>query len=250
MGVADMNRKGYVKIFRKMLDSSIFQNEGLFKVWMWCLLKANHKDKWVSLKIGRGRTEILVKSGQFVFGRDSAANELGMSPSTVWKRIQKLEKLRSCDIQSNSHYSIITIINWESYQNDCEKVTAKVTTREQPGNTNKNDKNDKNKTPSEILILRERYSNQALIDQAFSAIASTRKSNRVAESVLLAQLKKWEPFPVAQVEAGIMAYLEKGYAGQGKREEYLMGIIRNGNAQAIKTQHRRIDQVEEFNGLK
>ena len=29
------------------------------------------------------------------------------------------------------------------------------------------------------------------------------------------------------MEAGIRTYLAKDYAGQGKREEYLLGIIRN-----------------------
>ena len=51
----------------------------------------------------------------------------------------------------------------------------------------------------------------------------------MAESVLIAQLQKWEKYPVEQVEAGIRIYLDKDYAGQGKREEYLMGIIRNDN---------------------
>ena len=33
------------------------------------------------------------------------------------------------------------------------------------------------------------------------------------------------------MEAGIRAYLEKDYAGQGKKEDYLLGIIRNLNKQ-------------------
>ena len=70
-----------------------------------------------------------------------------------------------------------------------------------------------------------------MIDDVFQAIASTRKSGRVAESVLIAQLKKWEIYPVEQVESGIRVYLEKDYAGQGKREEYLLGIIRNNDRQ-------------------
>ena len=66
----------------------------------------------------------------------------------------------------------------------------------------------------------------------FDALRSTRKSNRIAESVLLSQLQKWERYPVVQVEAAIRTYLEKDYAGQGKAEAYLLGIIRNQKAES------------------
>ena len=83
--------------------------------------------------------------------------------------------------------------------------------------------------------MRKRYAHQKLIDDVFTAIASTRKSGKVADSVLIAQLQKWEKYPVEQVEVGIQIYLDKDYAGQGKREEYLLGIIRNNNQQTGKS---------------
>jgi len=71
-----------------------------------------------------------------------------MSPSTVWKRLKKLKTIGNCDIESNSQYSVITIVNWAIYQSNeikgDSKGDSRVTAREQPGNTNKNDKNDKN----------------------------------------------------------------------------------------------------------
>lgn len=83
-------------------------------------------------------------------------------------------------------------------------------------------------SPENFEMMKSRYKNPALIDQAFKAIASTRKSGKVADTVLLAQLKKWERYPIEQVEAGIKIYLDKDYAGQGKGEAYLLGIIRKG----------------------
>jgi len=64
-----------------------------------------------------------------------------------------------------------------------------------------------------------------LIDSAYQAIRSTRKSNRIADSVWLSQLEKWEHYHADQVETGIQTYLEKDYASQGKDEKYLYGII-------------------------
>jgi len=65
------------------MRSRVFQNEGLFKIWMWCLLKANHKGQWIIIKTGRGTTEVWIEPGQFIFGRLTAAKELKMKPSTV-----------------------------------------------------------------------------------------------------------------------------------------------------------------------
>lgn len=225
-----MNR-GYVKLWRKTIDSQVFSNEGLLKVWVWCLLRANHKPAWATIKTGRGETEILLEPGQFIFGRHSAAKALRMNPSTVWKRILKLQSIGNLNIESDYQYSIITIVNWNSYQppkNESDSESDyQVTTKEQPSDTEKNDKNDKKYIPEKILSLRERYSDQELINQAFNAIASIRKSGRAADSVLLSQLQKWGKYPIEQVESGIQTYLNKNCAADGKGEKYLLGIIRN-----------------------
>ena len=121
-------------------------------------------------------------------------------------------------------------MNWDTYQTPKNKSNNQVTTKYQPSNTNNNDNNDNKRTP-DFFSLKKRYAHEKLIEDVFKAIASTRKSGRVKDSVLLIQLQKWEKYPVEQVEAGIKIYLEKDYAGQGKREAYLLGIIRNGSCQ-------------------
>lgn len=170
-----MNR-GYVKLWRKTKESRIFQNEGLLKVWIWCLLKANHKKAWVSIKTGRGQVEVKVNPGQFIFGRDSAAKELGMSPSTVYKRIKKLKNIENCNIKSNRQYSVITILNWDSYQSEKIKSNSKgnnqVTTKERASNTNKNDKHDKNNKGSPSVSFLKNNLDEKL-SEFFKSIKNT-----------------------------------------------------------------------------
>jgi hypothetical protein len=148
-GMVDIS-DGYIKLFRRLIHSRVFQNEGLLKVFIWCLLKANHKEKWVSIKSGRSIKEVKVLPGQFVFGRNVAAKEMQMSPSTAWKRIHKLKKLKILNIKSDSNCSIITIIKWGDYQGEVKEGNSKgdrqVTGKEQASDTTKNDKNDKNVT--------------------------------------------------------------------------------------------------------
>ena len=43
--MGDMENKSYIKLFRKLLESPIFENEIALKVWIWCLLKATHKER-------------------------------------------------------------------------------------------------------------------------------------------------------------------------------------------------------------
>ena len=143
---------GWIKLHRKLLDSRVFANEGLLRLWVYCLCRANHETNYVDIQTGKGKTEVKVNAGQFIFGRKSVSKDLKMNPSTLYKRMQKLEKIGNVNIQSNSHYSIVSICNWNVYQsNENEKEQAKeqpsnrqVTGREQASNTDKNVKNVKN----------------------------------------------------------------------------------------------------------
>ncbi len=145
---------GYFKMHRKILDSQVFAHQTALKIWVWCLAKVTFKERFVALKIGKGETTVKLLPGQFLFGRFKAEDELNIDGSTIYKWIQKFasEDFGMINIESNNQYSVITICNWEQYQNDdTEKVTSKeqpsnnqVTAEEQPSNTNNNDNNDNN----------------------------------------------------------------------------------------------------------
>jgi len=163
------HEEGWVKLYRKSIESQVFQNEGLWKIWCWCLLRANHKDSWVPVKTGKGRSTVFVKRGQFIFGRKTAAKELKMKPSTVQKRMQILANMQNLIIQSNTHYSLITIRNYDYYQgNELNEVSSKVSTKYHPSITNKNDKNEKNKN-----IGRSKPLNDPKVKEFFSLWSET-----------------------------------------------------------------------------
>lgn len=126
-----MNEKGYILLSRAILDSDVFASQKLLKIWVWCLCKANFKDRSIPLKIGRGETVVKVKRGQFIFGRFKAEEELFIDGSTIYKSIKKLEEHQMIKIESNSQYSVITICKYDTYQ---DSNTYKVTTKEQPSN--------------------------------------------------------------------------------------------------------------------
>jgi hypothetical protein len=152
----------YLKLYRKTLKSQVFRNEGLLKVWIWCLCKASFKKRFVSVKTGITETEVEIFPGQFIFGRHSAAKQLKMKTSTVRNRIEKLRKLENLDIKPDTHYSVITILNWESYQGDDKKKDTNKdngrTAGGQPEDTNKNVLESKRKKLIKEFPFPETYS--------------------------------------------------------------------------------------------
>ena len=140
-----VKRNKWLRLYRGIIESRVFNNADLLKVWIWCLCRANYRERWVPVTTGKGETEVQMQPGQFIFGRHSAATTLKMKPSSVWKRMKKLESIGNVTIQSNSHYSTVTIVNWPTYQYTYdEKEQAReqagdnqVTAREQAGDTDK-----------------------------------------------------------------------------------------------------------------
>jgi hypothetical protein len=226
--------RGYIKLWRKSKDSTVFAHEGVWKLWCLCLMKANHEGAEVS--VPGILKPVKLKPGQFITGRNSLhydyhqghlkkkyRRKAAPSVITVYRWLIHLKNMQLLNIKTFNKFSIITIINWNQYQQNEQQVNNRRTSNEHKQELKEELKEE---TP-DFFSLKKRYSDQDLIDKAFQAIASTRKSNKVADSVLFAQLQKWDRYPCEQVESGIRVYLEKDCAGQGKREEYLLGIIRN-----------------------
>ena len=123
--------EGWIKLHRVILESEVFASQKMLKIWIWCLCRANHKTKFVPMKTGRGETNVKVKKGQFLFGRFTAEEELFIDGSTIYKIMHKLKEIGNITIKSNTHYSVITICNYDKYQ-DVKEI--EVTTNEQPSN--------------------------------------------------------------------------------------------------------------------
>lgn len=129
-----LENETWIKLYRKLLVSPIFENEKALKVWIWCLLKATHikRDQLV------GKTIVNLQNGQLIFGRQKASEELKMSESSVYSYIRLLEKLNMISINNNNKFSIITIEKWEDYQIIKKQDNNKKTGIKQQNNTNKN----------------------------------------------------------------------------------------------------------------
>ncbi|MFZ2398299.1 MAG: hypothetical protein WAW31_06495 [Smithella sp.] len=143
-------------------------------------------------------------------------------------------------IKTTNKFSIITIINWVIYQSDnIDNDTLNDKPLANKGQ-HTNIRTHNNKTPEEIFsqiqLLEERYSDsKELLKPCFESIASTRKSNHISDSVKINILQQWNKYHIDQVLSGIRTFLEKDYAAQGKKENYLLGIIKGSAQQKTAT---------------
>ncbi len=138
---------GWISIHRKMLEWEWYDDANTFRLFIHLLLKANHApQKW------RGNT---VNSGQLITGRISLSEELGLSQQQIRTSLNKLKSTNEITIKTTNKYSILTIVNYNNYQNSKKESTSKTTsnlTNKQPTsnqqvttNNNTNNNNNVNK---------------------------------------------------------------------------------------------------------
>lgn len=102
---------GYIKLFRKALESEQFQDDWLWRLFCWCLLKANHQD---------GNFQgVVIPRGSFVTGKLRASEELGVSQSKWWRGVDRLSKppYDCLHVSANNRWTVITVLGFETYQN-------------------------------------------------------------------------------------------------------------------------------------
>lgn len=143
--MSDYIKQGWVRVYRKSMDSTVWKNPNIWFVWSWCLLKANHK----KTKFPFNGEDIELFPGQFISGRNKALEELPVLTPQQWRTaIDYLKSTNRIAVNSNNKFSIITILNWNEYQIDNQQSNQPVTNQQpannQPITTYKNVKNEKN----------------------------------------------------------------------------------------------------------
>ncbi len=124
---------GWIKLWRKTLDSQIFAHEGLLKLFILCLLKANREPADVT--IPGILKPIHLEPGQFITGRESLWEDyhqlhLKKKPRrkplphaySLFRWLLTLQDMQKLCIKTYNKYSIITVLNWNQYQENVQQV--------------------------------------------------------------------------------------------------------------------------------
>lgn len=115
---------GWIKIHRKLRKKSYYNKSHYVHLWVELLLLASHGDTEF---MWNGKTQKLNK-GQFVTGRKQLSESTGIPETSVERLLTFYEKDRQIGQQKNNKFRLITILNWESYQQNGQQADNKRTT--------------------------------------------------------------------------------------------------------------------------
>lgn len=120
----DFRSEGWVKIFRSFFTDWRWSDcPSVGYTFLWLIVSANFKRSYY-----RGQA---IERGQVLTGRNQIASETGLSPQQVRTALKKLESTGEISIKATNAYSVITIVNYDSYQAD-DSRSNQQSTSEQP----------------------------------------------------------------------------------------------------------------------
>ena len=142
---------GWIKDWRKELESNIWLMPPLYhRVWQWIKYNVNHEPNKVPFKDGK---VVEVGKGEKITSYRQIANGVGYYERGIWREpnvktirdiLEWLRNEQMIDIESNSQYTRIKVLNWGLCQAPVQDVSnSQETVSKQSLDTNKNDKNDK-----------------------------------------------------------------------------------------------------------
>lgn len=164
--------QGWIKLHRKILDWEWYDDPKTFRLFIHCLLKANHKDKkWRGNKISRG---------SFITSLNNLSLETGLSLQQVRTCLDKLESTNEINKASTSVNTCVTIINYDDYQSDNTPITNDQQTSNKRVTTTKNEKNVKNDNNNSVTALADDVPNTS---DSETWNASIRVANKLLDSI-------------------------------------------------------------------
>lgn len=147
-----MSKEGYIFLHRKIEEWEWYDDANTFRLFIHCLLEANHTEKqW------RG---VNIKRGQFITSQPKLANSLKLSVQQIRTALNKLKSTGEITVYTTADYSIITIKNYDDYQQNNSLTNSLITDKQQANNslitTTNNDNNDNN----EKKLIKDRFQNE------------------------------------------------------------------------------------------
>jgi hypothetical protein len=138
---------GYVSLYRSFIKWEWFEVPNMVTVFIYCLLKANFKDKsWRGIEI---------KRGSFITSLDTMSKDTNLSIQQIRTCLTRLEKTQEINKQSNKQNTLITICKYDSYQSKKETANTQLTNDQQTSNkqlTTTNNVNNINNNNNSIKI--------------------------------------------------------------------------------------------------
>ena len=132
---------GFIQVHRKLQESSFYKDSEAVHLWIHLLFKARFSEGkyWVKDE------EIMLEKGQFVTGRKALSAETGINESKIQRLLKRFQRCHMIEQQTNSVSRLVSIVNYELYQEGKQQANNKRTTSEQQVNNPRTLNNKDNK---------------------------------------------------------------------------------------------------------
>lgn len=112
------HRKGKVWLYRSLLDApaTIIRDAVMFQLFCYLLLRAAYKPRTFTISIGRSSKAVSINAGQLVTGVPKLSEFLRIPQRTIRAKLSVLAQRGIVTYEPATHYSVVTICNWETYQ--------------------------------------------------------------------------------------------------------------------------------------
>jgi hypothetical protein len=117
----DGSGKGYIRLYRKMLDNPLFRNKpaSWFKIWIYILLRVNWRESVFHPRRGES---MVVPAGSLVTSLEKLGTHAALSKEHARRCLEYFERTRSVTLVRTHHWTMITIVNWAVYQQSDEEA--------------------------------------------------------------------------------------------------------------------------------
>ena len=157
---------GWVKVHRKTTRWEWYSDLPVRVLFLHLLLTANFR----STKF-QGHD---IPAGGKVWGRKKLADSCGLSEQSVRTALKKLQNTREITIKSTKKFSIISIVNWENYQDINQQLTNNQPTTNQQLTTEEEGKKERRKEGKKINIQKP----DSVSEQTWSDFLALRASKK------------------------------------------------------------------------
>ena len=148
---------GWICLHRKLTEWEWYTDANTMRLFVHFLLKANHTDKkWRGVEI---------KRGSFITSYEHLSTELNLSVKQTRTALDKLKRTSEVASKTTSKYSIITVLNYDLYQDNGKqegsqrasegqaKGKQRATTNNDNNDNNENNENNETKEPKNPCSL-------------------------------------------------------------------------------------------------
>ena len=103
--------EGWVKLPHAILHEPVFQDESLFHLYAWLLLRSTYKAKEILV----GKQKVSLEVGELVCGVHQIVEQLGFKRTTAQRYLKKLEEWGYISISPQHNFSVVkvnSVLEW------------------------------------------------------------------------------------------------------------------------------------------